>query len=327
MKVVLLGSLAAREHQRLAAKLKTPYRVVSVLDSATHEETARELADAEVIITLKYDGSFPAAPKLRLMQSLGAGTDAIDPAALPKGTPICNAFGHEEAIAEFALMGMLAWSHDLLEAESSFRQGSWRMSGRMGAPIHEEIFGKTLGIVGLGRIGRVTATRAKPFGMAVLASTRTVPAAPPPAVDQVYPLSALDDMLPLCDFVLVACALTAETRGLIDAPRVARMKRSAVLINVARGEVVDEDALFFALRDKTIAGAVIDAWYGYPKDAQDMHAAPSKHPFQTLPNVIMTPHSSAWTAGMLDRRWSQIADNLDRLQRGEPLINVVARVD
>jgi phosphoglycerate dehydrogenase-like enzyme len=327
MKVVLLGSLASREHQRLVGKLKTDYRVVSLVDATPRETVAAEIADTDVMITLKYDRSFPAAPKLRLLQSLGAGTDAIETAALPAGTIVCNAFGHDEAIGEYCVLGMLAWSHDLLEAESSFRAGSWRMSGRMGAPIHEELFGKTVGIIGLGRIGLATATRAKPFGMTVLGCVRSPSAAPPDGVDRLYPMTRLDELLPLCDFLIIACALTPETTGLIDARRFALMRRTAVLINVARGEVVDEDALFDALQKKTIAGGVIDAWYAYPKDANDLTAPPSKHPFHELKNVIMTPHSSAWTHGMLDRRWNQIADNLDRLQRGEPLMNVVAKAE
>lgn len=323
LKIALLGSLASRERHRLEAKLKTPYRIVSLLDSASRETLAAELADADAMITLKYDRSFPAAPGLRLLQAAGAGTDRIDLAALPKGAVLCNAFGHEEAIGEFCVLGMLAWSHDFLEAERSFRGGSWRMSGRFGAPIHEELAGKTVGILGLGRIGLATAERAKPFGMTVLACTRSPPAAPVTAIDRVVPWAQLDELLPLCDYVVVACALTPETTGLIDVRRFKLMKPSAVLLNVARGEVVDEDALYDALKRKVIAGSVIDAWYRYPSE-DDLTLPPSKHPFHELPNVIMTPHSSAWTHGMLDRRWAQISDNLDRLQRGEALINVVA---
>ena len=117
MKVVLLGSLASRERHRLEAKLKTPYQIVSLLDSAPQVTVAAELADAEAMITLHYDRSFPPAPRLRLLQAAGAGTDRIDVGALPTGAVLCNAFGHEEAIGEFCLLGMLAWSHDFLEAE------------------------------------------------------------------------------------------------------------------------------------------------------------------------------------------------------------------
>ena len=323
MKVVLLGSLACRERHRLEAKLQTPFTIVSLPDGERPELVARELEDADAMITLHYDRTFPRAPRLKLLQAAGAGVDRIELAVLPKGTVLANAFGHEEAVAEYCILGMLAWSHDFLEAEQSFRAGSWRMSGRFGAPIHDEIMGKTLGIVGLGRIGLATASRAKALGMTVLACARSIPSPPPAYVDAFMPWAELDEFLTLCDYVVVACALTPETVGLINAARFARMKRTAVLINVARGEVVDEDALYDALKNKTIAGGVIDAWYRYPPE-DNLDFAPSKHPFHELKNVIMTPHSSAWTHGMLDRRWTQIAGNLDRLQRGQPLINVVA---
>ncbi len=323
MKVVLLGSLACRERHRLEAKLKTPYSIVSLQDSEARQRVESELAGADVMITLKYDHSFPRAPKLRLLQAAGAGTDRIDLSALPRGAKLCNAFGHEEAIGEYCALGMLAICHDFLEAESSFRGGSWRMSGRFGAPIHDELFGKTVGIIGLGRIGLATAERLKPFGMTVLACTRSVPVKPPACVDRFFPWAQLDEFLPQCDYVVVACALVPETISLIDSRRFGLMKRSAVLVNVSRGEVVDEDALYDALKRKVIKGGVIDAWYRYPSE-DDLTMPPSKHPFHELSNVIMTPHSSAWTHGMLDRRWAQISENLDRLQRGETLINVVA---
>jgi phosphoglycerate dehydrogenase-like enzyme len=134
----------------------------------------------------------------------------------------------------------------------------------------------------------------------------------------------LDEFLGRSDFVVIACSLTAETHGLIDRARLARMKPTAVLINVSRGSIVVEDALYQALRSKVIGGAVIDAWYQYPT-RDDLTIRPSRYPFHELDNVYMTPHSSAWTLGMVERRWSTIANNLDRLVRGEPLVNVVYR--
>jgi len=115
-----------------------------------------------------------------------------------------------------------------------------------------------------------------------------------------------------------------ERRGerLIDARRLGLMKRSAFLVNIARGAIVDEDALYAALRDGTIGGAAIDVWWQYPNAAEPERRG-SRHPFHELPNVIMTPHCSGWTAGMVRRRWDEVADNINRFVRGEPLINVV----
>ena len=117
-------------------------------------------------------------------------------------------------------------------------------------------------------------------------------------------------------------ALGPETTGLVDARRLGLMKPSAFLINIARGQVIDEDALYAALRDRRIGGAAIDVWWQYP-DAAEPNRRGSRHPFHELPNVIVTPHNSGWTAGMVRRRWDEIADNLDRFVRGEPLINIV----
>ena len=100
------------------------------------------------------------------------------------------------------------------------------------------------------------------------------------------------------------------------------MKRSAFLVNIARGAIVDEDALYVALRDGTIGGAAIDVWWQYP-NAAEPERRPSRHPFHELPNVIMTPHCSGWTGGMVARRWAEVADNINRFVRAEPLINVV----
>jgi phosphoglycerate dehydrogenase-like enzyme len=102
------------------------------------------------------------------------------------------------------------------------------------------------------------------------------------------------------------------------------MKPNAVIINVARGAIIDEDALFFALRDKRIAGAIIDAWYHYPTP-ENLRVPPSRHPFESLSNVLMTPHSAIWTRGMISRRWTDIAANIDAFASGRELVNVVRR--
>ena len=129
-------------------------------------------------------------------------------------------------------------------------------------------------------------------------------------------------MLPQCDFVVLSTALGPETEGLIDARRLALMKPSAFLVNIARGSIIDEDAVYAALRDRTIGGAALDVWWQYP-DAAEPERRPSRHPFHELPNVIMTPHCSGWTAGMVARRWAEVAGNINRFVRGEPLANLV----
>src|SRR5204862_7603572 len=139
-------------------------------------------------------------------------------------------------------------SHRYFEIAIGFRGGSWRDSGVMNGPLHREVGGLTVGIVGLGQVGRETASRAAALGCHVLGANRTIGNAPS-GVAQVFPLADLDQMLPLCDIVVLCVGLAPETRGLVDARRLGLMKRDTLLINVGRGAVADEDALFVALRD------------------------------------------------------------------------------
>jgi phosphoglycerate dehydrogenase-like enzyme len=116
--------------------------------------------------------------------------------------------------------------------------------------------------------------------------------------------------------------LTSETRGLLRARELASMKRNAIIVNPARAEIVDEDALYEALAGRRIAGAALDVWYRYPSSPG---AAPPAHrPFHELPNVLMTPHVSGWTEGMLDARATLIAENVSRVARGEAPLNLIA---
>jgi phosphoglycerate dehydrogenase-like enzyme len=252
---------------------------------------------------------------------VAAGLDQVDLDAVPKGVTVCNVFGHEPAIAEYVIMTMLVVMHRLFDTATSFRAGSWGASQQFGGSPHREMMGSTLGIIGFGRVGREVAARAAGFKCRVLAANRSPVVEPAPA-EVVFPLAELDQMLPLCDTLLIACALAPETRGLIDTRRLAMMKPDALLINIARAPIVVEEALYAALRDGRLGGAAIDVWWQY-RAANGPDLRPSRYPFHELPNVLMTPHCSAFTAGTAERRWSTVAGNLDRFASGEPLENVV----
>jgi phosphoglycerate dehydrogenase-like enzyme len=141
-------------------------------------------------------------------------------------------------------------------------------------------------------------------------------------VDQSWTLDGLHDFMSLADAVVVSLPLTENTQGLVDARAIASMRPDAVLINVGRGAVIDEKALYEALAARRIGGAVIDTWYQYPTPTQP-ECAPSQYDFSALDNVLMTPHMSGWTAGTVRRRQETLADNIERLSRDEPLINVL----
>jgi phosphoglycerate dehydrogenase-like enzyme len=130
-------------------------------------------------------------------------------------------------------------------------------------------------------------------------------------------------MLGRCDYAVVSCPLTDDTRGIIDAAALAALGPGGVIVNVGRGPVIDEDALWQALSTRRIAGAIIDTWYRYPESGASQ-CFPSKHPLHTLDNVILSPHASGWSAGLQDRRWSVITDNMNRLSAGETLLNRIS---
>jgi len=299
--------------------LDTPWDI-EVADSEAPAAFARALEKADALISMSWRGEVPPTPKLRLLQLPGAGTDDIDFARVAPFTTVCNCFGHEIGIAEFAMAAMLEWTVKLHTMDAALRAGDWTGSYLCG-PRHAELHGKTLGLIGYGRIARETARRADAFGMRLLACSRSE-RQNEPLIGRVAGMDALPHLLAESDYILVSAPLTECTRGLIDARAFDRMKPTAFIVNVARGAIIDEGALFQALRTHRIGGAAIDVWYTYPRQGE-RNTPPSSFPFAELDNVIMTPHASAWTDGLLPRRNRAIAENLNRLARGEPLLNIV----
>jgi phosphoglycerate dehydrogenase-like enzyme len=322
MKALFLGHFAATVAPWILAKVKMPMETSILDDEGDAAQLAPLLANAEIVVGHIWRAGFPPAPRLRLLQSVAAGLDLLDTAAVPKWVTICNVFGHEQPIAEYVVMTTLVLTHRLFEAVTAFRAGSWVGSPQFGGGSpHGEVLGRTIGIVGYGRIGREVAERAAGLKCRVLAANRSPVVDPAPA-ETIFSLAELDHMLPLCDTVVIACALTPETTGLIDAHRLASMKPGALLINVARASIVDEDALYAALKDGHLGGAALDVWWQYPTQAEPGRR-PSRRPFHELPNVLITPHCSSATDATAERRWSAVAANLDRFARGEPLENLV----
>ena len=324
MKALFLGGVAASTIAGIRDRLPAALEIEVLDDPIDRARLPQAAADADILVSNHWRADYPPAPRVQLVQSVATGVELFELAALPAGVAVCNAFGHESAIAEYVVMVMLAWRHRLFEIAGEFREhASWRTSWVRGGAPHGEVRGSTLGIVGYGRVGREVARRAAPFGCRILAANRT-PREPEPGVERVFPLGELDRMLGECDTVALCVALGPETAGLIDARRLSLMRSNAFVINIARGPVVEEDAFYMALRDGAIGGAALDVWWQYPNAAEPERRG-SRHPFHELPNVIATPHNSGWTDGMVARRWNEIADNINRFVRGESLINLVTK--
>ena len=246
------------------------------------------------------------APRLRVLSSCSVGLDHVDlVAATARGIPVGHTPGVlTDTTAELAIGLLLAVARRVVEADRFVREGRWRewspdlMLGR-------DLSGATLGVIGLGAIGRAVAQRAEALGMHVLGWNRT-----PREVAGLEPVS-LPELLARSDFVSVHVALTPETRGLLGEAALARMRPGAVLVNVARGGIVDEAALAAALQSGRLAGAALDVFAHEP--------LPEASPLLTAPNLVLTPHIGSASVRTRTRMADLAVANLRAGLRGEPM--------
>jgi D-2-hydroxyacid dehydrogenase (NADP+) len=276
------------------------------------DELAQRLPEADVLVVsgLWKNELSGIARKLKFIQSISAGTDQYDKTLLrERGIRLASAAGvNAEAVAEHAMALMLALARRLPEARDNQNAGRWRgMIGEIGAR-EDQLTGKTLLIVGLGRIGARLARLAKAFEMRVIATKRD-PSTGANDADAVYTNDRLHALLREADIVALTCPLTPETENLIDATALAAMKPTAHLINVARGRVIDEPALSAALQQRRIAAAGLDVTHEEP--------LPAASPLWAMPHVLITPHSAGETQRYEDAVLDILLDNLERLWRGE----------
>jgi phosphoglycerate dehydrogenase-like enzyme len=250
------------------------------------------------------------AKNLQFIQSISAGLDQYDRELLRQhGVRLASAAGvNAEAVAQHAMALILALKRQLHSGRDNQVAKLWRGMISDIPAREDQLNGKTLLIVGIGRIGSVLARLARAFEMRVIA-TRRDPSAAAPAAHAVYAHDRLPELLPQADIVAITCPLTPQTENLIDAEAIGLMKPSATLINVARGRVVDEEALIKALKDKRLAAAGLDVTREEP--------LPAASPLWTLPNVLITPHTAGETQRYEDAVIDILLENLERMWRGE----------
>lgn len=248
------------------------------------------------------------APRLRWLHTFSAGVDHPWFQALrARGIRLTTSSGaHAVPIAQTVLLYLLALSRDLPRWLDAQRRRAWEPHS------FADLQGLVLGVVGLGPIGLEVARLGAAFGMRVVGARRT-PRGDEPC--ETWPLARLDELLALADALVLALPLTDDTRHLLDAARLARMKRGAWLVNVGRGALVEEPALVDALREGRLGGAGLDVFETEP--------LPPESPLWSLPNVLVTPHSSGDTPGNRERATAIFLENLGRFARGEPLRNEV----
>lgn len=322
LQIVFHGTNASQFRPGLEALIGDGHRIGVLSDGLQSDDERRQFEQADVIVGIRLSAGMPVPRALRLYHAPAAGTDAIDTALLPAGSSLCNCFGHEDAIAEYVMAALLARHVPLLQADADMRQQRWTWWAGAPGALRTELGAQTLGVIGFGHIGQTLAQRAKAFGMRVHACNRSE--VQHPCVDQAWPLHQLESFMASCDAIVATLPLTDATRGLVGAHALARMRAHAVILNVGRGPVIDEQALFDALQQRRIGGAIIDTWYQYPAAGQTT-GAPSRLDFASLDNVLMTPHMSGWTHGTVQRRQRTLAENIRRLSQGRSLVNLLHR--
>jgi D-2-hydroxyacid dehydrogenase (NADP+) len=276
------------------------------------DEFSTRISEADVVVVsgLWRNELIPRATKLRFIQSIGAGVDQFDRDALrAQGIRLASAQGvNERAVSQHAMALILALMRHIPAGRDNQRRRHWRGMISDLTQREDELGGKTLLIVGLGRIGSRLASLARAFGLRVIATKRD-PSKGADAADVVVSDGQLNEVLPQADLVALTCPLTPQTEKLIDAAALAAMKPSAYLINVARGRVVDEPALIAALEAKRIAGAALDCTVEEP--------LPETSPLWGFDNVLITPHTAGETRRYEDNVLDILLENLERLWRGE----------
>ena len=322
LRVAFLGALSSSFADRVRVHLTVPCDFIH-----TDEKNAVDvLPEVDILVTLVFTREMGAsARQLKLIQVPGAGLDRIDRSAMKQTVLLAKVHGHEAGIAEYVIGAIIALSRNFERVTSHLREGRWESQWAPGVPpppVWQELAGRTLGIF------RSTG-----------ASARRSPIAPAPLICRL-PRSAatwgaprrttsrfsdqseiLDELLRISDYLAITMPLTLETQGLLGVKQLALLKPTAILVNVSRAQIVDEGALYDALAERRIAGAALDVWYRYPSGPGPIF--PAERPFHTLPNVLMTPHVSGWTDGMLEARAKVIAENVARTARGEPPVNRV----
>ena len=278
------------------------------------EEIARLSQDVEILAGWPVTDLLVSAPNLRWYQQWSAGSDWLlrHPEVAEGPLLVTNASGvHPVQIAEHAFAMMLAFTRKLHEAVRHQAAGKWQ------APAGEslsELYEKTLLMIGLGAIGERIAQVGSALGMRVQGMRRRG-GAPPPGVESIYPPERLLEILPECDFVVLAPPLTRETRGMIGEAALRAMKPTAFLVNVGRGKLIDEAALICALREGRIAGAGLDVFETEP--------LPAESPLWDMGNVIITAHYAGSSPRYYERAMPIFLDNLRRYRDGMELRNVV----
>lgn len=272
--------------------------------------TDEACAQADIFIGMFNPRQMKAAKNLKWLQASTVGVDRYEGYVDPQKTLVSNSQNlFNKCMGEHTFAMMIAWSRALLLQRDSQNRHEWVLH-----EVPSDLFDKTVAVIGLGGIGADVAKKCKAFDMHVIGVRRNL-GNKPDFVDELYSLDQLDEVLAKADFVILAVPLTEQTHHMINRDTLKKMKPTAYLLNVGRGELVDTDALVEALQNKTIAAAGLDTVYPEP--------LPADHPLWAMENVFITPHRANASPTTNRFRFKFYYENLKRYLAGEPLKNQV----
>jgi phosphoglycerate dehydrogenase-like enzyme len=296
---------------------------LSFLSQLPAAEQAAALHQAEALIGWRLARELPAgglanAPRLGFLQLYSAGLDALDFTEIPPGVTVAGNVGaYAEPIAEHVMAMTLSLCKHLQAEHAALARGQFRR-GEMSRTLH----GAVCGILGFGGIGQATARLMRPFGARIHALNSSGRTTEP--VDWIGGDADLDELLAVADVLVISIPLTAGTRGLIGQRELALMKPDAILVNVARGAIIDERALYEHLRANPRFSAAIDTWWHEPWSGGEFRI---DYPFFELPNLLGSPHNSGDVPGVLHLAARRAAENTRRFLDGEPVRGIASRAD
>lgn len=294
--------------------------------SDTNPESILEKGrDADIIAANGIPNElFQPGTRLKMLQTFAAGVDRIDFSAVPDDSDllICNSHINAAEVAEYAITLLLAVAKNIIPNDRELRKGDWKFA--FGGPNPNiEIRNKTCLIIGLGNIGSEIASRLKGFDVRIVAATRSGTSKRADLVEKLVKIDNIQPLVEEADFVILSLPHTPESEGLVDNEFISWMRPKSILVNISRGPIVDEKALFAALKDNKIRGAGLDVWWRYPKKWRGKGDPPTDMPYQELDNLVASPHRAGYSENTERLYFEFAGKNILRFIRGETPLNII----
>jgi phosphoglycerate dehydrogenase-like enzyme len=320
---IVVTFTANNEQRNVLTKIfDSSVRIVFLSDLHV-EDRLKDLSEADVLFSWSpkreiHSEEYSRITKVRMLQLLSAGADHVPFSRLPSGLVIaCNAGAYSEPMGEHVLAMILALAKNLLDRHNKLKRAVFEQSN-----VNRRLQGSNCTILGFGGVGKAAARLLRCFGVKIYAVNTTGKTTEP--IEFIGTTKDLDHVLRLADIVVVALPLTNATRGLVGSRELALMKDNAILVNVARGQIVDEAALYQKLKTCPSFMAAIDAWWNEPDQPNISYAEfHSNYPFMELPNVLGSPHNSSIVPGIFPEATKHAAENIKRFCANEEILGKV----